>query len=143
MNLGSILGMARERIGRDGSVVHLGLAVVLGEDREGWVCGRGGRVDEVGGEVEGLTGVCATGVNDEMGAVTKKKKTSERGGQRQRQRRMRGGATEGDDPARCGAGAAAELVVRAWCALGEGAKRGKSGQATSPCRVLVSHRNAG
>lgn len=72
MDLGSILGVARGRVGRDGGVVHLGLDVVLGNDREGWVCGRGGRVHEVGGEVEGLTGVCATGVDDEMGAVTRK-----------------------------------------------------------------------
>jgi hypothetical protein len=52
--------------------VHLGLGVVVGDDREGWIWSRGGSVDEVGGEVECLTGVCATGVDDEMGAVTRR-----------------------------------------------------------------------
>jgi hypothetical protein len=69
MDLGGIFGVARGSVGGDGCVVHLGLAVVLGDDREGRVYGRGGRVDEVGGEIEGLTGICTAGVNNEMGAV--------------------------------------------------------------------------
>jgi len=37
MDLGRIFGMARRRVGGDGSVVHLGLGVVVGDDREGRV----------------------------------------------------------------------------------------------------------
>lgn len=70
MDLSGILGVARGRVGGDGCVVHLGLGVVVGDDREG--CGRG-RGDEVGGEIECLTGVCATGIDDEMGAVTRRR----------------------------------------------------------------------
>ena len=37
MNLGGIFGMGGGWVGGDGCVVHLGLAVMLGDDREGWV----------------------------------------------------------------------------------------------------------
>ena len=37
MDLGGIFGMGGGRVGGDGCVVHLRLAVMLGNDREGWV----------------------------------------------------------------------------------------------------------
>lgn len=108
MDLSNILGVGRGRVGGDGCVMNLGLAVVVGDDREGWVCDRGGGVDEVGGEVECLTGVCTTGVDDEMGAVTRRRGLV-------RGMRNRGSGKERKGPVRLGARwcAAAELVVRA------------------------------
>jgi hypothetical protein len=68
VDVGCILGMGGGGVGGDGGVEELGVAVVLGDDGERRVLG-GGWVDEVGGETEGLTCVCATGVDDEVGAV--------------------------------------------------------------------------
>lgn len=102
MDLSGILGMARGRVGGDGSVVYLGLGVVVGDDGEGWIWSRGGRVDKVGGEVECLTGVCATGVDDEVGAVTGRGVSERNGNDEFGEVRARGGkVSKGPGAARC------------------------------------------
>lgn len=112
-------------------MVHLGLTIVMGDDREGGVCGRRGRVDEVSGEVEGLTGICATRVDDEMSAVTRKVLVSSE---------YEGWKVKRADPARLGArwGAAAEQQSSRACRT-RGGKRGKKrlGAGKEPCRDLV------
>lgn len=100
MDLSGILGVARGRVGGDGRVVYLGLGVVVGDDGEGWIWSRGGSVDKVGGEVECLTGVCATGVDDEVGAVTGRG-VSERNDEFGEVRASGGKGSKGPGAARC------------------------------------------
>jgi len=106
-------------------MVDLGLAIVAWDDGEGWVCSRGGSTDEVGGEVEGLTGVRATGVDDKMGAVTRRGMSE-----------MNDGYGEWNGSKRpCAAGCL--LGCRGRACRARRAKGGKRRAGNEPCRVLV------